>query len=87
MVAVLGGVNAIVFTAGVGENLPEIREAVCENFGFLGLKLEPSANAQSPPDQDIALPESSVRFLIVRAREEWAIARECLRLATAEPAA
>ena len=71
----------------VGENSSEIREAVCASFGFLGLKLDPDANAQLPADRDIARPESAVRVLIVQAREEWAIARECLRLATLEPAA
>lgn len=86
MVAVLGGVDGIVFTAGVGENSSEVREAVCASFGFLGLKLDPGANAQLPADRDIARPESAVRVLIVQAREEWAIARECLRVATLEPA-
>ena len=40
MIAVLGGVDALVFTAGVGENSPEVRAAVCDNFAFLGMKLD-----------------------------------------------
>jgi len=87
MVTVLGGVDAIVFTAGVGENSPEVREATCANLGFLGLRLDESKNAQSPLEEDIARPDSAVRVLIVRAREDWAIARECWRLASSEPAA
>jgi acetate kinase len=87
MIAVLGGADAIVFTAGVGENSPEVREATCANLGFLGLKLDVSKNAQSPPDQDIAQPESAVRVLIVHAQEEWAIARECWRMASVKPVA
>src|SRR5207245_1469273 len=47
MVAILGGIDALVFTAGIGENSPEIRAASCENFGFLGVKLDPAKNAQS----------------------------------------
>jgi acetate kinase len=43
----------------------------------LGLKLDPAKNAQSQSDQDIAAPDSSVRVLVIRAQEDWAIAREC----------
>lgn len=80
MIAVLGGIDALVFTAGIGENSPEVRDAACANFGFLGLKLDPANNAQSSADQDISLPDSAVRVLIVRAQEDWAIARDCWRL-------
>jgi acetate kinase len=80
MVAVLGGVDAVIFTAGVGENSPEIRAATCETFGYLGLKLDTEKNAHSPSDQDIAAPDSSVRVLVIRAQEDWAIARECWKL-------
>ena len=80
MVAVLGGVDAAIFTAGVGENSPEVRAATCSNFEYLGLKLDPGKNAQSPSDQDIAAPDSTVRALVIRAQEDWAIARECWEL-------
>jgi len=80
MVAILGGIDALVFTAGIGENSPEIRAASCANFGFLGVKLDPAKNAQSLPDQDISLSDSAVRVLVVRAQEDWAIARACWRL-------
>jgi len=76
----LGGIDALVFTAGIGENSPEIRAASCENFGFLGVKLDPAKNVQSLPDQDISLSDSVVRVLVVRAQEDWAIARACWRL-------
>jgi acetate kinase len=82
MIAVLGGIDALVFTAGIGENSPEVRAAACESFGFLGAKLDPAKNAQSPPDQEISRFDSAVRILIVRAQEDWAIARECRRLAS-----
>jgi len=83
MIAVLSGIDALVFTAGIGENSPEVRAAACANFGFLGLKLDAAKNAQSSAERDISLSDSAVRILIVRAQEDWAIARDCWRLASA----
>jgi acetate kinase len=80
MVAVLGGVDGLVFTAGVGENSVEVREAACKPLRFLGLKLDEAANARRSPDRDIATPDSAVRVLIIRAQEDWAIAKECWHL-------
>jgi acetate kinase len=80
MVAVLGGIDVLVFSAGVGENSAEVRDATCKQLVFLGLKLDDAANAQHPPDGDIAAPDSAVRVLIIRAQEEWAIAKECWHL-------
>jgi acetate kinase len=85
MVAVLGGIDALVFTAGVGENSPEVRSAACGKLEFLGLKLDETANAQISDDQDVAAHDSRVRVLMIRAREEWAIAEECWKL-TKKPA-
>ena len=81
MVATLGGVDALVFTAGVGENSPEVRDATCAGLEFLGLRLNEVANAKPTPDQDIATSDSRVRVLVIRAQEDWAIARECWKLA------
>src|SRR5436309_71131 len=83
MLAVLGGMDALVFTAGIGENSPEVRAAACANFRFLGLILDAAKNAQSSADQDISTSESAVRVLIVHAQEDWAIARDCWRLMSA----
>jgi acetate kinase len=82
MIAVLGGVDALVFTAGVGENSPEVRAAVCDNLAFLGLRLDQGKNSQSPldADKDIAAPDASVRVLVLHAQEDWMIARECWNL-------
>ena len=80
MVAVLGGIDVLVFSAGVGENSAEVRDAACKQLVFLGLKLDHAANAQHPDDRDIAAADSSVRVLIIRAQEDWAIARECWHL-------
>ena len=84
MVASLGGIDALVFTAGIGENSPEVRAAACSQFAFLGLKLDSAKNAESLADREISPPDSSVRVLVVRAQEDWAIARDCWRLASAK---
>jgi len=80
MVAVLGGINALAFSAGIGENSPEVRAAACMQLGFLGLTLDPAANVKASTDADIATPDSGVRILVIRAQEDWAIARECWNL-------
>jgi acetate kinase len=80
MLATLQGVDAIVFTAGVGENSPEVRAAACEAFEFLGLKLDATKNINNPKDQDITTPESTVRVLVIQTQEDWAIAQECWNL-------
>jgi acetate kinase len=77
MVAALGGIDALVFTAGVGENSPEVRSATCGKLGFLGLQLDEAANAQPSQDEDVATPDSPVRIFVIHAEEDWAIAREC----------
>jgi acetate kinase len=75
MLGALGGLDGIVFTAGVGENSAEVREAALAPFEFLGVRLDPDRNARLDPDADVATADSAVRVLVVRAREEWAIAR------------
>jgi acetate kinase len=83
MIAVLGGVDALVFAGGVGENDAATRAAVCGAFAFLGLRLDAQKNAQSPADQDIAAADSAVRVLIVQTQEDWSIAKECWSIAKA----
>jgi acetate kinase len=80
MLAVLGGVNALIFTGGIGENCAPLREDVCAQLGFLNLKLDAGKNAQPRLDQNIAQTDSSVQVLVIRADEDWEIARECRRL-------
>jgi acetate kinase len=75
MGAALGGLDALVFTAGVGEHVPEVRAAVCERLEFLGVHVDPALNARSTPDADIAARGSDVRLLVVAAREELVAAR------------
>jgi acetate kinase len=80
MLAAMNGIDALVFTAGIGENSSEVRAAACGHFAFLGLNIDLAKNAAVHSDQDIATPESKVRVLILRAQEDWAIARECWKL-------
>jgi acetate kinase len=87
MIAVLAGVDAIIFTAGVGENSFEVRAATCEKFGYVRLKLDPGKNLSRSSDHDIAASDSSVRVLVIRAQEDWAIARSCWNLKRAEQSA
>jgi acetate kinase len=77
MVAALGGVDALTFTGGVGENSAIVRAGACEGLSFLNLTLNAEKNAASPCDQDIATADSAIRVLIVHTEEDWEIAREC----------
>ena len=80
MAATLGGVDALVFTAGVGERSQEIRKRVCENLDYLGLELDQTANETCKPDADIATPASTARILVIATREDLTIMRETRRL-------
>jgi len=82
MLGVLGGLDALVFTGGVGENCPPLRKIVCDRLAFLGVKLDANKNDRPNPDEDIAAAASRIRVLVVRANEEWQIARECHRFAS-----
>lgn len=77
MMASLGGLDALIFTAGVGENSAVVRAAACEAFGFIGLKLDGEKNQHSPVDEDIATVDSAARVLVIHTQEDWEIAREC----------
>jgi acetate kinase len=83
MAAVLGGMDVLVFTAGVGENSAEVRAAACSGLEFLGLRLDSKTNARPSLDQEISTADSSVSVLVIRAEEDWAIAKECWKLAQA----
>jgi acetate kinase len=80
MLASLGGLDALVFAGGIGENAAEVRATACAAFGFLGLELDERKNARSPADEDIATAHSQVRVLIVQTQEDWAIAQDCWKL-------
>jgi len=83
MIAALNGIDALVFTAGIGENSAEVRAAACANLGFLGSAIDSAKNLSSPMESDIATSSSTVRVLVLAAQEDWAIARECWKLGEA----
>jgi acetate kinase len=80
MAATLGGIDALVFTAGVGERAAKIRKRVCEKLIYLGFELDLAANENCHRDTDIATPASSARILVIATRENLTIMRETLRL-------
>jgi acetate kinase len=80
MASLNGRPDAIVFTDAIGEDEPLVRARACEPFNFIGLEVDPEKNATSPLDSDISLPNTPVRILIVKSREDWQIARECHEL-------
>ena len=77
--ATLGGLDTLVFTAGVGEHSAEIRESVCRGLACLGVELDDDANTHCRPDTDIAAPGSHARVLVITAREDLAMLAEVLR--------
>jgi acetate kinase len=78
LTAALGGLDALVFTAGIGENSAAIRAAVCEGMGWLGIALDAGANARG--ETVLSTPASRVRVLRIPTDEERMIALETLRL-------
>ena len=83
----LGGIDALVFTAGVGEHAADVRASICEGLECLGLVMDRKRNADAEPDVDVATKDSRGRILVVRTREALMIARATRRLAMTESAA
>ena len=79
-VAALNGVDAIAFTAGVGENSPIVRTKVCEQLGYLGIALDEEANNKRGFDNVISTADSRVKVCVIPTNEELAIARETVAL-------
>lgn len=79
-VAAMNGVDAIAFTAGIGENVSVVREKVCAYFGYLGVELDREANAVRGEEITISTPDSKVKVMVVPTNEELAIARETVAL-------
>jgi acetate kinase len=83
MAASLGGLDALVFTAGVGEHSATIRAAACRGLEFLGLEIDAAANAGCKPDAEITAASSRVRILVIATREDLTIVRETVRVVRA----
>ena len=78
--AALNGVDAIAFTAGVGENDMKARKDICSYLGYLGVEIDDEANNCRGKRQMISTPDSKVKVMVLPTNEELAIARETLRL-------
>ncbi len=78
--AVLGGLDALIFTAGIGENAPQIRAKVCEKLGFIGINLDEEKNQAVGIEKAIHRADSPVQVLVIPTNEELMIARDTLRL-------
>jgi acetate kinase len=72
--AVMGGVDAIVFTAGIGENSPDVRKSVCEGLEFLGIKIDDEKNNSPEREKIITTDDSPVKVLVIPTNEELVIA-------------
>ena len=78
--AAMNGVDAIAFTAGIGENVGLVREKVCSYLGYLGITLDAEANAKSGDDCVISAADSKVKVAVIPTNEELAICRETVAL-------
>ena len=76
MTASMGGLDALVFTGGVGEGSHEVRRAVADRLGVLGVAVDVDRNAAAAPDSDVTGADADVRVLVVKAREDLQIAAE-----------
>lgn len=78
LAAVLGGIDGLVFTAGIGENSAEIRRRICESSKWLGIKIDNEANTENRPK--ISATDSSISVWVIQTNEELMIARHTARL-------
>jgi len=78
--AALGSVDAIVFTAGLGENSPEVREQVCKHLGFMGVELDLAKNRVRGKEVDLSAAGAKVKVLLIPTNEELIIARDTKEL-------
>ena len=78
--AAMGGLDAVVFTGGIGENSPEVRSASCEGLGFLGITIDAALNASGEKERAITSPTSRVKVLVVATNEELVIAMDTMQI-------
>ncbi len=81
MIASLGDIDALVFTAGVGENSMIVRQATCDRLNFLGIKINSEKNQNFPRNEDIAAIDSKARIFVIPTNEDGAIAQAVWQLA------
>jgi acetate kinase len=78
--ATLGGIDALIFTAGVGEHAAEVRKSICSGLDCLGLRLDATTNASCKPDADIAHRSSRGRILVIATREDMTMLHEVIHV-------
>jgi acetate kinase len=80
MAATLGGLDILAFTGGVGERSPAIRSRAAARLGFLGVRIDEGQNADPRGDVEITGADAEARTVVVHAREDLEIARQCREL-------
>ena len=78
--AEMGGVDAIIFTAGIGENSSFLRQKICERLKFMGIEIDPEANKKRSQFVELSLPESKVKVFVIPTNEELVIAQDTYNL-------
>lgn len=79
--AAMGGVDAVVFTAGIGENTPDIRYGACQGLGYMGIQLDPYKNvAVKSREAIVSADDSPVKVMVIPTNEELAIAQETAKI-------
>jgi acetate kinase len=76
MAAAMGGIDALVFTGGVGENVPQVRAAACSASGYLGVAIDEQGNTAGHGDRVISSPAANVEVLVIGAREDIELATQ-----------
>ncbi|MDQ6633422.1 MAG: acetate/propionate family kinase [Gemmatimonadota bacterium] len=80
MAGSMGGVDALVFTGGVGEHAPRVREQVCHQLRFLGAMIDPAVNATCDGEANVSAVDARIAVLVIPAQENWMVARESIRI-------
>ena len=75
-IAVLGGIDALIFTGGIGENSPDVRKATCENLDYLGIEVDKTANSSKEKEKVISTSKSKASVYVIPTNEELMIAME-----------
>ena len=77
----MNGADAIIFTGGIGENAPEVRQRICDGMDWIGIQLDPDANAKTTGRKEglISAPDSRVQVYVIPTNEELLIARDTVR--------
>ena len=84
MAAAMSGLDVLAFTGGIGEHQPQVRAEAADGLAFLGVAIDPARNAGARADCDISAPGAPVTTLVITAREDAEIARQCRDLMAEE---